>query len=1015
MTRAASFTGDLRLDRKMIVAQEEKHILVADSDLDLGGETGTKLIQKTLRAGHAVVFGGILGDASDLTSAPLPAPSRHHLKDALEKAGYSEERARTLVQKSGGNPSSLLRCLQNLPLMPEWANGPEVAELSIAAVLGSWSERSDADRAIVEEVLGSSYGEWIGKIRDVSLRPGTPLTQQDGNWKFVARYEGWYALGPRLFDEQLDRLQTAAVTVLQEKDPRFDLPTEERYMSSIHGKVLAYSHLLRNGLAESLTLLGSHPKALTSCTLGKAETMAVLAVREILAEADWVQWASLNDVIPLLAEAAPGEFLDAVEKALSRDPCPFDEMFAQEAAGMFGQNYMTGLLWALETLAWDADYLSRVVMCLGELAERDPGGNWANRPANSLATILLPWLPQTCVSIAKRTTAVKTLLVELPDVGWNLLMGLLPELHSTSFRSSRPVWRETIPDGWTESVTNLEYWEQVEIYSEMAITVAKSDHEKLAELIGDMGRLSSPAREQLLTYLESEEMVTMPEVERLNLWTELVDLVTEHRKFSDAKWAMEPEQVDKIAALAERLVPEAPALRHQRLFSERDFDLYEEKGNYQEQRKELEERRQKAVQEVAADGGTQAVIDFATVVQSPWDVGFAFGSVAGDDVDGVVLPDLLESEKKSLAQFAGGFVWARFRSCGWQWVDDIDTSQWTPAQIGQFLSFLPFTPNAWKRSRRLLGDDESAYWSRSSANPYDTDMGIEPAIDKLIEHGRPYAAIWCLYRMLHDQQPFDPGRAVRALLAAVESSENARSTDTYEMEEIIKKLQNEPSTDPEDLFRVEWAYLPLLDRHSGASPKLLERQLANQPGFFCEVIQLVFRSKKEDRSIEESTEERQKIAKNAYRLLSEWRTPPGCREDGTYDGDSLFAWLDAVRKECSETGHLEVAMTMVGHALIHVPPDPDGLWIHRSAAAALNAKDAGDMRNGFRTELYNLRGVHWIDPTGKPEKELAEKYRMQAEAVEEAGYHRLSTTLRELADSYERDAERILSRKLDDD
>ena len=156
---------------------------------------------------------------------------------------------------------------------------------------------------------------------------------------------------------------------------------------------------------------------------------------------------------------------------------------------------------------------------------------------------------------------------------------------------------------------------------------------------------------------------------------------------------------------------------------------------------------------------------------------------------------------------------------------------------------------------------------------------------------------------------------------------------------------------------------------------------------------------------EEPTEGRKKIATNAYRLLSEWRTPPGCQADGTYDGDALSTWLDAVKKECSETGHLEIAMTMLGHSLTHVPSDSDGLWIHRSAAAALNAKDVGDMRNGFRTELFNSRGAHWVDPTGKPERELADKYRTQAEAVEGAGYHRLATTLRELASSYEREAD----------
>lgn len=177
----------------------------------------------------------------------------------------------------------------------------------------------------------------------------------------------------------------------------------------------------------------------------------------------------------------------------------------------------------------------------------------------------------------------------------------------------------------------------------------------------------------------------------------------------------------------------------------------------------------------------------------------------------------------------------------------------------------------------------------------------------------------------------------------------------------------------------------------------------------------MFRSKKEEHPVEEPTEERRKIATNAYRLLSGWRIPPGCREDGACDGDALAAWLDAMKKECSETGHLEIAMTMVGHALVYTPPDPGGLWIHRSAAGALNSEDAGDMRDGFRVELYNSRAAHWVDPTGKPERELAAKYRAQAEAIEGAGYHRLAVTLRELAETYEREAERISSRDPFDD
>ncbi len=992
-----------------MASQKEKLILIAGSALDLSGETGTKPIQKARRYGHAVIFGGPAGGIPDPASVPLRAPRSHQVREALEQAGYSEERARTLAQKSGGNLGSLLRCLQNLSLMPEWAEGTVASELAIAAVLGSWTEKSPADRAIAEGLSGNSYGEWIGKMREVALRPGTPLTQRDGHWRFAARYEGWYALGPKLFDEHLGRLQSAATSVLTEKDPQFELPSDERYASSIHGKVLAHSHLLRSGLAESLALVGSHPKALTSCTLGKAEATAVLAVRETLAEADWERWASLNDLLPLLAEAAPGEFLDTVEKALISKPCPFDRVFAEEGDGVVGRTYMSGVLWALETLAWDPDHLSRVVICLGELAARDPGGRWSNRPANSLTAILLPWLPQTCAPVAKRAAAVSTLLAELPEIGWKLLVSLLPQSHSTSSGTRKPAWRETIPEDWPKGVTHREYWEQIALYSEVAITAAKSDRKKLAELIDHIENLPPSAQEQLLVHLGSDGVTKMPEADKLSLWTELVDVVTKHRKFSDAGWAMKPEQVDRIASVADRLAPDAPVFRHQRLFSERDFDLYEEKGNYEDQRNELERRRQKAVEEVAANGGAQAVLAFAAAVQSPWRVGIAFGVVARPEVDQVVLPDLLESEQKQLAQFAGGFIWSRFRIGSWQWVDIIDTTRWTSRQIGQFLSFLPFASGTWERSARLLGPDEVTYWSTTSANPYEADTGLEPAIDELIRHGRPHAALRCLHKMLHDKRPFDSGRAVRALLAALESTEGAHSMDAYQTVEIIKALQADPATNPDDLFRVEWSYLPLLDRHSDAAPKLLARRLATEPAFFCEVIRLVFRSKKEERPSEEPTEETKRIATNAYRLLSEWRTPPGFQADGTYDGDALNRWLDAVKKECTETGHLEIAMTMLGHSLFHAPSDPGGLWMHRSAAAALNAKDAEDMRNGFRTELYNSRGAHWVDPTGAPERELATKYRAQAEAVEHAGYHRLATTLREVAASYEREADSVAS------
>lgn len=992
-----------------------KLILIAEHSLDLNSEDGTRLIQKAQRAGHAIVFGGPQGGIPDPASVLLRRPREHQIQEALIKAGYPEERARTLAQKSGGNLGTLLRCLQNLSVLPEWAQRSEAAELAVAMLLGGWRDTSEADQKVVEDLTGNPFGEWIVKMREIALLPSTPLVYQEGNWKFVLRYEGWYALGPRLFDEHLDRLKTIAISVLKEPDPQFELHPEKRYMASIYGKVLKHSRLLRKGIAESLALLGSHPQALRSCSQGKAEATAVLVVREILSDADWVRWASLNDLLPLLAEAAPEAFLDAVEEALQKDQCPFDELFVQETGGVTGHSYISGLLWALETLAWDPDYFSRVVLCLGELAKRDPGGSLANRPINSLITILLPWFPQTCAPISKRVAAVKALLAELPDICWRLLINLFPNQQLVSTGTRKPAWRETIPDKWRQRVTNHEYWEQVSAYVKLAINEAKKDVEtkkdvsKLTEIIDNLDTLPPFARGQILEYLSTETVLTLPEDKRSYLWSKLVDIITKHKRFTDAKWAMPPEQIEKVTVVAERLKPESPLLRYQRLFSERDFDLFEEKGNYEKQIKALDLRRQRAVEEIAADGGVAAVIEFARTVQSPWRVGIAFGAIARPEVDTEILPGLLDSGEKPITQFIGGFIRSRLQNRGWSWVDGLKISDWRPEQIGKLLSFLPFSQETWERAARLLGENQSAYWKQANVNPYEADQGLEFAVKMLIQHGRPIAAISCLFKILSDKQPFDPQLAILALLRAITSPESLHVV-AYEVVEIIKALQNNPDITPEGLFHVEWAYLPLLKDH-GAEPKLLSRKLADDPHFFCEVIRLVFLGKNEECSTEKPTEEKKKIAENAFRLLQIWRIPPGLQKDGSYDGNKLKEWLDAVKRECSKTGHLEIAMYKIGQVLIHVPPDPDGLWIHRAAAEVLNGKDAKAMRDGFKDALYSSRGVYVVDPTGKSEKELAAKYRKQAEAVDQAGYPRLAATLRELAETYEREAERISTRE----
>ena len=529
-------------------------------------------------------------------------------------------------------------------------------------------------------------------MREALEIPGTPLGLRNGSWTTKRNLKAWERLGQKLYDVDLDRFEKVAVKALSEANPTLDLPGDERYMANIKGKIPHYSHSIREGIADGLAVMGSRPHLFPHCADNKPETVAILVVRQVLTDADWRTWGSLNNHLPLLAEAAPGEFLSAVESALQQNPCPFRELFAQEGNGVMGNNYMTGLLWALETLAWDEQHLTRVAVILGELSAIDPGGNWSNRPKNSLTTIFLPWLPQTMASIERRQTAIRTLVKEVPDTAWQTLISLLPSQHQMSSGSHKPRWRMEIPEKSGKGIPMKEYWEQVSCYADLALQIADGDAGRLMTLIGEMDHLPPPTFDGLLTHLQSDAVTSLPEEERTKLWSSLVEFTARHRRYSDADWALKDDILTRIDDVAAKLSPKGLQNLYRRIFNGRDFDLYDEEegDDWREQEKRLEERRQKAIGEIYEEGGIDAVLDFAQTVESAPQVGAAFGVIASSEEDAALLPRLLNTESEKLSRFISSYIWARRWKAGWDWVDQITTPEWTVKQLGCFFRSLPF-------------------------------------------------------------------------------------------------------------------------------------------------------------------------------------------------------------------------------------------------------------------------------------------------------------------------------------
>lgn len=451
------------------------------------------------------------------------------------------------------------------------------------------------------------------------------------------------------------------------------------------------------------------------------------------------------------------------------------------------------MLWALETLAWEEDFLVRVSVILGELTVHDPGGNWANRPLNSLSTILLPWHPQTIATIEKRKVTVQTIAKELPDIAWKLLLSLLPNQNQMSMGSHKPTWRKSIPEQWTGKISNKEYWEQISFYAEFAVEKAKDNVDRLNELISGFDNLPKTAFDLLLSYLSSDYITAKPEGIKMVLWSGLVEFTAKHKRFSKAKWVLDSNLITKIDKIASKLKPKSPSNLYARLFKEHDDDLYEQNGDWQEQEKYLEERRQQALKLILEDRGIDGILAFVQIVDSPSKVGYSLGVIADTSIDVKILPAYLDNGERKIGQFTGVYVWSRYNQIGWNWVDNTIVKEWSKFQIACFYKFLPFSLDTWQRVSAILSDSESIYWKQTGVNLYQAGCELNVAVDKLIEYGRPHAAIDCIYKSIRDKKPLDTTRIVHALNSAISSPEAAQNMRAYKIAKIIKVLQDDNS------------------------------------------------------------------------------------------------------------------------------------------------------------------------------------------------------------------------------
>ena len=435
--RAAVFTSPETL--KTLIASSVSFIPIVhshDTERELG-DAHRRLHCIVFRTRNAV-------DTKTKADIVLDLLGYDAFKNTLTAMGIEKDKIERLARVSGRSPTILRRRLsKNAAIkMPEWARDDKTAkDLVPMAMIGTWHAESEADHEIVSYVADRKYEEIEDDVAHLHELDDSPVWSAGRYRGVTSKIDALYAIARRVISADLDRFFTAAEYILSESDPALELPEEKRWAAALYGKKRNHSDALRESICDTLVILSVHGNNLFQSRLGiNVEDRVEGLIRELLTPLTLKKLLSYNHDLPLFAEAAPSVFLDLIEEDLqSKDPIVFGLLKPVDSA--WASPSRTGLLWALECLAWKPQNLPRASLILAQLSQRKINDNVMNKPGDTLQDIFKSWMPQTAASVGVRVKVLEMLIKRFPNIGWAICIAQFQPGSQIGVPTYRPRWR----------------------------------------------------------------------------------------------------------------------------------------------------------------------------------------------------------------------------------------------------------------------------------------------------------------------------------------------------------------------------------------------------------------------------------------------------------------------------------------------------------------------------------------------------------------------------------------------
>jgi hypothetical protein len=931
--------------------------------------TVTEGINYSTNRGHSVIVASTPADQIKV-AINLPIIEKEGFVKALVKMGIDEAKAR-VIAKDTARDVNVLRRREKIELdKPKWADPNTLADLLPAFLIGKWLDNKEGDKTALATLSGMDFDQYELKLKALLLEEETPLLHFGNMWRIRSPFESIDYAQTMLTTSILNKFREVCRELIQDDDPE---AIDRAYTGDFQFRQFEqkYSNTIKEGVYQSLCLLS----IVDDSNDKKLEFWVDETVKDLLKDWNLSRFLSNKRYMTELAEASPKEFLSFLEK-LPKDI--LDVVFTprQPKYSLFGWEISyTEVLFSLEMLAWDVDYLNRVTNLLLQYSEYKNESNFSNNPVNSLYNIFRVFMPQTYATYKERMTILNACASKNQNIVYEICKRICESLNGCVLDTNQCYrWRlfgELRSSKYVDRVSVEQLNDVVALmlqccdYSPKAITdlIALSTHVSM----GDVRMLVLGKVREHLSGLDDVQIVV----------DALRKDINHHLSYPDTNWSLSEMELKPYQDLLDEIEPKDVMHKNAWLFEEFYVQLPREGDwDYDKEVQRLGEARNKVVVEIVDSMGRDGIWEFLKIVKCPESVSESLVAVFGDSLLDEVC------QKYQADELSENFTRSFLNVLCY---NDIAKYQELAAQIiakDPNLTIVLYAPRYIEGLAKIAADcgeeTKRCYWESVNVGPVKDN--VDNVVRELIKANRYSQAITTMHYSRKSLQMEDL-EIVKILYSYLMKSATARSQlDIHYIVSFLKDLDK--SEDPEViriLIFVEFLLYRVLEHERiNMSNTRFVKELSRNPELMMQLVEL---ASVPDDGIEEQLEgvaaaNRKTLGECAIHIMLFGRNMVSFIDGkGTLNEQFMNQYIDQLYKLAKERKRLKIIDSVVGNILGDIPRDKN--YPPKALCELVERLGSDKVDLHIRIRL-NSRGMHFCGGGGNQERAMVselEKYK----------------------------------------